>query len=175
MKETKKVKINEVDFKNLNIETLKGLYLEYKEIINYLVFGVLATVVNFVSYFIFAKLLKIDEVVSSGLSWFCSVLFAYITNRIFVFESTANTKKAFLKELVSFFMARIASGILCDVGTFAIMVKVLNINDVVSKIVTQVMVVIVNYVFSKFIVFKKIKNKENIKQNGKNKRKTNKI
>ena len=57
MKETKKVKINEVDFKNLNIETLKGLYLEYKEIINYLVFGVLATVVNFVSYFIFAKLL----------------------------------------------------------------------------------------------------------------------
>ncbi len=157
MKETKKVKINEVDFKNLNIETLKGLYLEYKEIINYLVFGVLATVVNFVSYFIFAKLLKIDEVVSSGLSWFCSVLFAYITNRIFVFESTANTKKAFLKELVSFFMARIASGILCDVGTFAIMVKVLNINDVVSKIVTQVMVVIVNYVFSKFIVFKKNK------------------
>lgn len=157
MKETKKVKINEVDFKNLNIEILKGLYLEYKEIINYLVFGVLATVVNFVSYFIFAKLLKIDEVVSSGLSWFCSVLFAYITNRIFVFESTANTKKAFLKELVSFFMARIASGILCDVGTFAIMVKVLNINDVVSKIVTQVMVVIVNYVFSKFIVFKKNK------------------
>ncbi len=157
MKETKKVKINEVDFKNLNIETLKGLYLEYKEIINYLVFGVLTTVVNFVSYFIFAKLLKIDEVVSSGLSWFCSVLFAYITNRIFVFESTANTKKAFLKELVSFFMARIASGILCDVGTFAIMVKVLNINDVVSKIVTQVMVVIVNYVFSKFIVFKKNK------------------
>ena len=157
MKETKKVKINEVDFKNLNIETLKGLYLEYKEIINYLVFGVLTTVVSFVSYFIFAKLLKIDEVVSSGLSWFCSVLFAYITNRIFVFESTANTKKAFLKELVSFFMARIASGILCDVGTFAIMVKVLNINDVVSKIVTQVMVVIVNYVFSKFIVFKKNK------------------
>ena len=102
-------------------------------------------------------------------------MFAYIPNRIFVFESTANTKKAFLKELVSFFMARIASGILCDVGTFAIMVKVLNINDVVSKIVTQVMVVIVNYVFSKFIVFKKIKNKENIKQNGKNKRKTNKI
>ena len=69
-----------------------------------------------------------------------------------------------MKEFVSFFLARILSGILCDVGTFAIIVKVLKINDIFAKIITQVMVVIVNYIFSKVIVFKKskgIKNEKN--------------
>ena len=151
--EIKKITLKEVDFKNINIKTLKGLYLNYKEIVNYLVFGVLATVVNFVSYYIFARIFKIDEVLSSGLSWFTSVLFAYITNKLFVFE----TKKDLIKECISFFLARVASGILCDVGTFALMIRVFNINDIIAKIVTQVMVVIVNYIFSKFIIFKKQK------------------
>ena len=136
------------------------LYKKYKEIINYLIFGGLATVVNFVSYYIFARTLNVDEVISSGLSWFCSVLFAYVTNKLFVFESKKNTKKEVIKEMVSFFLARIVSGALCDVGTFALMVDVLHINDIVSKVVTQVMVVIMNYVFSKFIVFKKEKIQE---------------
>ena len=154
-KEIKKIKINEIDIKHLNINTIKGLYLEYKEIINYLIFGVLSTVVNFASYFIFAKLFHIDEVVSSGLSWFCAVLFAYITNKIFVFESKTKTVKEFIKEMMSFFACRVLSGILCDVGTFALMVKVLNINDVIAKIVTQIMVVILNYVLCKLVIFKK--------------------
>ncbi len=152
---SKKIKLNELDIKHLNINTIKGLYLEYKEIINYLIFGVLSTVVNFASYFIFAKLFHTDEVVSSGLSWFCAVLFAYITNKIFVFESKTKTVKEFIKEMISFFACRVLSGILCDVGTFALMVKVLNINDIIAKIVTQIMVVILNYVLSKLVIFKK--------------------
>ena len=156
MKEEKiqKIKLNEIDIKNLNINVIKGLYLEYKEVINYLIFGVGSMIVNFASYFIFARLLKIDEVVSSAMSWFCAVLFAYITNKLFVFESKTTTVKEVIKECVSFFLARIVTGILCDVGTFAVMVKVLKINDIISKVVTQVMVVILNYVFSKFIIFK---------------------
>ncbi len=150
-------KLKEIDWRHLKWKDIKDIYVEFKEIINYLVFGVLATGVNFISYFIFARVFNIDEVVSSGLSWFCSVVFAYTTNKIFVFDSKTKGKKALLKECVSFFTARIISGILCDVGTFAVMVKVLHINDVISKIVTQVMVVIVNYIFSKFIVFKKDK------------------
>lgn len=152
-----KVKLNQIDRKNLNWKTIIGLYLNYKEVIHYLVFGVLATIVNFISYFIFARLIGIDEVISSGLSWFCSVLFAYITNKLFVFESKTETKKAFFKEMIAFFLARIASGILCDVGTFALMVKVFHINDIFSKIITQIMVVVVNYFFSKLIVFRKKK------------------
>lgn len=151
--EVEKVKTNEIKLSNLNVRTIKGLYLQYKEVINYLVFGVLATIVNFVSYYLFAKILGVDEVISSGLSWFCSVLFAYITNKLFVFESKTKTIKAFFIEMITFFGARVLSGILCDVGTFALMVKVFHINDVFSKIVTQVMVVIVNYVFSKFFIF----------------------
>lgn len=153
-KEVKKVKLNEINLKNLNIETVKGLYFEYKEVVNYLFFGVGSTVVNFISYFLFAKIIGIEEVTSSGLSWFCAVLFAYITNKLFVFESKTETKKELIKECISFFLARIVSGILCDVGTFALMVKVFNINDILAKIVTQVMVIIVNYIFSKWIVFK---------------------
>jgi len=137
------------------IEMIKELYKKYKEIINYLIFGGLTTLVNFISYFVFAKLLSVDEVISSILSWLIAVLFAYITNKLFVFESKNNEKKDIIKELISFFTCRIISGILCDVGTFALMVKVFHINDVFSKIVTQIMVVIVNYLFSKLIVFKR--------------------
>ena len=140
------------------MEKIKEQYFKYKEIINYLVFGGLATVVNFVTYFIVARLIGIDEVLSSGISWFFSVLFAYITNKLFVFESKTEGIKAILIEMGSFFLARIVSGILCDVGTFAIMVRVFNINDLFAKVVTQIMVVIVNYVFSKLIIFRK-KNK----------------
>ncbi len=140
------------------MEKIKEQYFKYKEIINYLVFGGLATVVNFVTYFIVARLMGIDEVLSSGISWFFSVLFAYITNKLFVFESKTDGIKAVLIEMGSFFLARIVSGILCDVGTFALMVKVFNINDLFAKVVTQIMVVIVNYVFSKLIIFRK-KNK----------------
>lgn len=136
---------------------VKELYQKYKEVIHYLIFGGLATSVNFVSYFIFARMIGIEEIVSSGLSWFCSVLFAYITNKMFVFESKTDTRKAFFMEMITFFLARIVSGILCDVGTFALMVKVFHINDIVSKIVTQIMVVVVNYVFSKLFIFKKKK------------------
>lgn len=137
------------------MEKIKELYKKYKEILNYLIFGVLSTIVNFVTYYIVAKLIGIDEVVSSGISWFCSVLFAYITNKIFVFESKTYGVKELAKEVTTFFLARIASGILCDVGTFALMVKVVHINDIISKFVTQVMVVIVNYIFSKLIIFRK--------------------
>ena len=123
MKNVEKIKLKDVDIKHINVNTIFGLYLEYKEVINYLIFGAFTMVVNFASYFIFAKLFHIDEVVSSGLSWFCAVLFAYITNKIFVFESKTKT--------------------------------VLNINDVIAKIVTQIMVVILNYVLSKLVIFKK--------------------
>ena len=137
------------------MKKIKELYLKYKEVINYLIFGGLTTIVSFLTYYIVAKIFGIEEVTSNIISWFCAVLFAYITNKIFVFNSKTNTVKETFKELVSFFLARIVSGILCDVGTFAIMVKVFNINDIFSKIVTQVMVIVLNYIFSKLIVFKK--------------------
>ena len=134
---------------------IKELYKKYKEVINYLIFGVLSTAVNYVSYFVVARVLGVDEVISNAIAWFCAVTFAYITNKLFVFDSKTEGVKATIKEAASFFLARVISGILCDLGTFALMIKVFKINDIIAKVVTSVMVVIVNYIFSKLIIFKK--------------------
>ena len=136
-------------------ELAKKCYLKYKEIVNYLICGVLTTVLNFVVYMLFTRLMHLEEVTSSSLAWLVAVIFAYIVNKIFVFES--KTKE--FKEFVLFIGCRIISAITCDVVTFALMVKVLHINDVVSKIVTQIMVIVVNYLFSKLLVFRKKENK----------------
>ena len=134
-----------------------NIYKKNKEIINYLIFGVLTTVVSFVVYFIFAKVFKIDEVISNVISWFFSVLFAFVTNKLYVFESKETGKKTLLKEIISFYLARLFTGVVCDLGVFALMVKIFKINDVLSKLVTQVIVIILNYVLSKLFVFKQNK------------------
>lgn len=131
-----------------------NIYKKNKEIINYLIFGVLTTVVSFVVYFIFAKVFKIDEIISNVISWFFSVLFAFVTNKLYVFESKETGKKTLLKEIISFYLARLFTGVVCDLGVFALMVKMFKINDVLSKLVTQVIVTVLNYVFSKLLVFK---------------------
>ncbi len=142
------------------MKKIKELYMKYKEIINYVIFGGLTTVVNFITYFIVTKIFNIDEVISNGIAWFISVLFAYITNKIFVFESKKSKFREIVIEMTSFFLARILSGVCCDVGTFALMIKVFNINDVIAKIVTQIMVIIMNYILSKLVIFRKKEAKE---------------
>ena len=89
------------------MEKIKSLYLRYREIINYLVFGIFSTLVNFASYYIVARILGVDEVFSNGIAWFCSVLFAYITNKLFVFDSKTENVQEMIKEAISFFLARI--------------------------------------------------------------------
>lgn len=137
-------------------DKIKELYNKYKEIINYLIFGVLTTIVNFVVYFIFAKLFGIDELLSNIIAWVLSVLFAYTTNRKYVFENKADTKKGILREISSFFACRLFSGVL-DNGLFAFLVKGLHINDMIVKLINQVIVTVLNYVFSKWIIFRKNK------------------
>ena len=70
---------------------VKELYIKYKEVINYLVFGVLTTVVNIVVYFVFADMLHVQYLISNCVAWFLSVLFAYVTNRKYVFDSNSNS------------------------------------------------------------------------------------
>ncbi len=140
------------------MEKIKELYNKYKEILMYLIFGVLTTVVNIVSYFLLARILHIDTVVSTVIALILSILFAYITNKIFVFESKTNTAKELLKEIISFFGCRAFTGIL-DVAFMYITVDVFNLNDMIMKIISNIVVIIVNYVFSKLIIFKKDKRK----------------
>lgn len=122
-----------------------------KEVISYLIFGVLTTVVNIVVYYVFNTWLQVNYLVSNAIAWIASVLFAYITNRKYVFESK-NT--SMFNELVKFIGARLSTGIM-DMILMWLLVDVLSMNSMVSKIVVNVLVIVLNYVLSKVFVFKK--------------------
>ena len=122
-----------------------------KEVISYLIFGVLITVVNIVVYYVFNTWLQVNYLVSNAIAWIASVLFAYITNRKYVFGSK-NT--SMINELVKFIGARLSTGIM-DMILMWLLVDVLSMNSMVSKIVVNVLVIVLNYVLSKVFVFKK--------------------
>ena len=130
---------------------LFDLYKKYKEIINYLIFGGLTTLISIVTYALFAKVFHIDYLISNVLSWIIAVLFAYITNKIFVFESKS---KKNIKEITSFFFFRVVS-LIMEMVILYIFVDMLHIDDLVTKIIAQIIVIVSNYVFSKVFVFKK--------------------
>lgn len=130
---------------------MKNIIQKNKEIIMYLVFEVLTTVVNIVVYYIFSNLLHMNYLFSNAMAWFLSVLFAYVTNRKYVFDSKNNQ---IIKEAISFFGSRLATGIM-DMVLMWFLVNFNIVNDVVAKVVVNVIVVILNYILSKLVVFKK--------------------
>lgn len=142
------------------IHKIKDLYIKYKEIINYLIFGVLTTIVNLViKYILLFTILNPTNAfqlqVAIIISWIAGVLFAYFTNRKFVFESKNENK---LKEFISFVVARIST-LLLEMFIMWFFVTLLKLNSdlyvVIFTLVAQVAVVIGNYIFSKLFVFKK--------------------
>ncbi len=135
-------------------EKLEYLWNKYKDLIPYIIFGVLTTIVNYVSYWIFAHPLGWSTVVSNMGAWILSVLFAYVTNRRWVFHSTASGTKEITKEFLSFLAARIGTGLM-DTFIMWLCVDKLGWNDLIMKLASNVLVVILNYIFSKFFIFKK--------------------
>ena len=121
-----------------------------KELIFYIIFGILTTILNILIYLFFAKICNVNYIISNILAWIISVLFAYVTNRIWVFESK---NQNIAKEIVLFFGGRFSSGVI-DTLLMYIFIDMLFINDFISKIIIQVIVIILNYLFSKLIVFK---------------------
>lgn len=139
---------------NTLINTILKFYRTHKEPILYLFFGGLTTLVNLISYFLMTRLFPISEIPATILAWLLSVVFAYITNKIWVFESKCTSIAQLIKEIVSFFGARIFSGVL-DVGIMYLFVSVLHYPDMLIKILSNIIVIILNYLFSKFFVFQK--------------------
>ena len=132
------------------------LYKKYQEIINYIIVGVLTTGVSLITYYICVLTIfnpenALELQLANIISWICAVLFAYITNKIFVFKSK---NKNLFKEFISFVGARVLT-LFLDMLIMFIMVTAIGINDKVSKLVVQFIVTILNYVFSKIFVFKK--------------------
>lgn len=133
------------------IEKLLQIYYTYKEPILYLIFGGLTTLVNIITYFVCYNIASLSNVISTIIAWILSVIFAFITNKIYVFESKS---KSIIVELASFFICRLGTGIL-DLGIMYFTVDILNWNALLMKIVSNIIVIILNYIFSKLIIFKK--------------------
>ncbi len=121
-----------------------------RELVLYVVFGAFTFFVNIAVYFLFEDVLGVNYLISNIIAWFFSVLFAYITNRIWVFESKSPD---ILKEMALFFGGRIFSGVV-DTALMYLFIDVMMIGDTISKIVVQIIVIVLNYIFSKLIVFK---------------------
>jgi len=141
------------------VKKIKELYLKYKEIINYLIVGVLTTVVSLAIYYIsvFTFLNPDNSIqlqIANILSWIAGVLFAYFTNRKFVFESKSTNK---IKEATKFVSSRITTLVL-DMFVMWLGVTILHFNDKLIKIISQVLVIVGNYILSKLFVFKKGEN-----------------
>lgn len=114
----------------------------------------LTTVVNIAVYWLTAHPMGLSVMMSTVLAWVAAVLFAYVTNRKWVFHSEAKTPAEIGKEMVSFFACRLATGVV-DWAAMFIFVDMLHLNDVVIKVAANVLVIILNYVASKLVIFKK--------------------
>ncbi len=129
-------------------------YFKYKEQINYLIFGGLTTLINIVAYIFFYDILALSNLFSNIMAWIFSVLFAYITNKLWVFESKTVGFSALLKELSSFVGCRLATGVL-DIVIMYVGVDILLLSGTLMKLFSNVIVIILNYVLSKILIFSK--------------------
>lgn len=133
---------------------LKSLASKYKYIILYGIFRILTTIINIGFYGILYSVLGISNVVSNIIAWVISVLFAFIINKLWVFESKSLCLKVFIKEFGSFIVCRLATGIL-DLGIMFVGVDLLKGPAIILKVTSNIIVMILNYVMSKIFVFKK--------------------
>ena len=133
-------------------------YLEEKrlwEAFIYLFFGGLATIVNIVTFSISFQVFQLSWPVSNAISWICSVLFAFVTNKIWVFQSKTDSIKGLTWEFSKFLFARIVSFGM-DMACMYLFIDLLHTGNLFAKIITQVVVVVANYFFSKVFIFKKV-------------------
>ena len=140
------------------METLKNLYFKHKEIINYLLFGAMTTAVSWGTYSLFVKGIGMTVSVGNVLSWICAVLFAFFTNKLFVFESKSWAPATAIREFISFIGARLFTGVIEWVGvpffsTHGLTYPLFGVKGLLSKIVVSIVVIILNYLFSKFLIF----------------------
>jgi len=128
------------------------LYQRYREVITYIFFGGLTTLVNIVVFFILDTGLAWPYLVANAAAIVLSILFAYVTNKLFVFQSETQNAKQTISEFFRFIGFRLVSG-LADMFTMWVLVDLMLIDTSISKLATQFIVVVLNYVFSKFFIF----------------------
>ena len=135
------------------METVRKLWQKYRHLVIYVIFGTLTTVVNYAIYLPLYNWLSLSATVSDIIAWGASVVFAYVTNKVYVFHSPDWSAKVVAKELVSFLGCRVVSGVI-EVLILMLTVDILAWDGNWMKLITSMLVVFVNYFGSKFWVFK---------------------
>lgn len=135
-------------------EFLKKMISKHWDVLSYLFFGILTTVVNYLVYLPCYNGLGLSAAVSNGIAWVAAVIFAYLTNKPFVFKSCDWSMKTVIPELTKFVGCRVASGV-AETAILFLTVDMLGWNGNIWKLVTSVLVVIANYAASKLLVFRK--------------------
>ncbi len=129
---------------------MKNLLIKYKPIISYLVFGIFTTLINWGAYYLCYSIVTIPNIASTVIAWILAVSFAFITNKFWVFNSKALNKNVFIHELWTFIVARLTTGII-DVVIMYFAVDMFAMNSTIWKLISNIIVIIINYVLSKLI------------------------
>lgn len=132
---------------------MKYLLFKFKEIILYGFFGICTTIVNITVYFLCVRILEIYYLIGNIIAWILSVLFAFFTNKKYVFQSEKKTKEDYRNEIFSFFIWRIFSFFI-DMVIMFVMVDLLVFPDGIIKILSNIIVILINYFASKCFIFK---------------------
>ena len=142
------------------MKKLKALYEAHQEIISYLFFGGLTTVINWIAYALSVGVMGMAVTPGNILSWVCAVTFAFVTNKLWVFQSKSWAWPLWLKEACAFFGSRIFTG-LVELFGLPLLIKLgldmplFGIDGFAAKLVVSVVVIILNYILSKFLAFRK--------------------
>ena len=129
-------------------------YKKYKELLLYLFFGGLSFIVSIATYALFNVGMNINELIANVLSWSITVMFAFLTNRVWVFQSTTNGVAEFVKQMLVFYSGRVITLVVEEV-ILLVFITWLGFNSMLIKVIAQVIVILLNYVISKLVVFRK--------------------
>lgn len=136
------------------LRIFKPFYKEHKEVLLYLLFGGLSFFLNVFLFFGIDKVFGINELINNVICWIASVLFQFFTNRTWVFDGHTDTTAEYCKQIISFFGGRAVTMVVEEI-ILAIFITCLGLNSTAVKLAAQVVVILLNYVISKLIVFKK--------------------
>lgn len=125
---------------------------KFRSVFLYLVFGVLTTILNISIFFIFTNIFKINYIIANIIAWIVAVAVAYITNKLYVFETNNNEKKSNIKEIFKFFLARVIT-LVMETLILIIMINLMNVSESFTKVFANILVLIANYILSKYLIF----------------------
>lgn len=132
----------------------KERFIPHKELILYGVFGLATTIINIASFYVFYNMVGMQLIPANIVAWILAFLFAFITNKLFVFESKMWRRSIVVKEFAGFLTARLVTLVL-DTALMWLLVETLNWNDLLGKIIVNIIVIILNYLASKLWIFKR--------------------